>query len=411
MRLLSRRRADLFQDALEGAAPVDDEIADLVAAASRIPALAGPSCTPRPEFVDALGARLRAEALTLPSRPPRAAARPAPAGKPLVLVVGRGLPRALAGAAATVLIASTVVGVASRSALPGTALYPVKQLLDSAAVQLAGSDHDKGMTLLAQAQQHISEAVDLVDAGNPDPALVNEALGNAYEATLDGQRILFAVYDRDHDQQSLIATQDFAARAIPQLQALRDRVPAASVPSVDRLLALLQLGDEAAARKLAACGAPCASASAPATGPGPSSLPSLPSVPVPKGLPTTASPHLSLPSGATSIPGAPLPGGSLQIGGGSLGASLPGGSVSVPLPGVSVGGGGTSSAGISASVPGVGGASVGGSGLKVQLPGAGVSAGTGGVAVSPSGTTPVVIPNPGGLTDVLPSVTSVPKLP
>ena len=370
MPLLSRR-SDLFHRALEGAPVADDEITALVGTASRIPTLDGPACAPRPEFVEQLGARLRAEAQTLPARPAKpTAVRQAPGGGPLVLVVGKGLPRVLVGAAATVLVASAAVGVVSRGALPGTALYPVKQVLDTAAVQLAGSEHDRGLTLLAQAQQHISEAGDLADSGATDPANYDQALGAAYDATLGGQRTLLALYDRDHDQQALIAVQDFTARALPQVQALRSRVPAASVPAVDRLLTVLQLGDEAVARKVAVCGSACSALDTTGGGHGPASLPSLPSS---TAVPTTPVPGLGLPSGTASLPSLPplVPsGGSVSVGGGGVSASpLPGVSISVPLPGATVGGsssGGKPSGGISASLPGLGGASVGSGGVKVS---------------------------------------------
>lgn len=371
MPLLSRR-ADLFHRALGGAPAADEEIAGLVRTASRIPTLDGPACAPRPEFVEQLGARLRAEAQTLPARPARpAAVQHAPGGGPLVLVVGRGLPRALAGAVATVLVAAAAVGVVSRGSLPGTALYPVKQLLDAAAVQLAGSEHDRGLTLLAQGQQHISEAGDLADGGTTDPAPYDEALGAAYDATLGGQRTLLALYDSNHDQQALIAVQDFTARALPQVQALRSRVPAASVPAVDRLVTLLQLGEEAVARKVEACGAPCAALDRPGSTPGPSTLPALPR---PSGAAApTSTPGVLVPSGSASLPGVGI---STSGAGGGLSASLPGVSVSVPLPGVSLGSSSSSvggSVGVGASVPGVGSLSVGSGGVKVSPSGSSAS--------------------------------------
>ena len=49
-----------------------------------------------------------------------------------------GFPRLLAGAAASVVAVGAIVGVASRSAIPGSALYPVKGWLDAVAVQMAG---------------------------------------------------------------------------------------------------------------------------------------------------------------------------------------------------------------------------------------------------------------------------------
>src|SRR6476469_9274926 len=93
-------RGDLLQRALEGLPVTDAEIASLVATVERIPALSGPSCAHRPQFDQDLRVRLRTEALALPVRPapgPRPAAAPSAGGaRPVVLVVGRRLPRILA---------------------------------------------------------------------------------------------------------------------------------------------------------------------------------------------------------------------------------------------------------------------------------------------------------------------------
>ena len=88
----------------------------------------------------------------------------------MVFVIGKGL-RVIAGATASLLLIGAVLGVTSRSALPGGLLYPVKQSLNSAAVQLAGSDFDRGVTLLSQAQEHIGDARSLVerDGARADP--------------------------------------------------------------------------------------------------------------------------------------------------------------------------------------------------------------------------------------------------
>jgi len=358
-------RGDLLQRALEGVPVTDAEIASLLATVERIPALSGPSCSPRPQFVQDLGVRLRTEALALPVRPapsPRRAAPSAGGARPVVLVVGRGIPRILAGVTATVLAAGAVVGVASRGALPGGALYPVKQLLDSAAVHLAGSDYDRGLTLLSQGQEHISEAHDLVDSGAPQAARVDEALGNAYDAVSAGQRTLVGVYDRDHNQQALLAARDFSARAVPQLQALGTRVPAASRPELQRLLGLLQLGDQAVARKTTACGAACpALQGAGHPGTSPTDLTGI-------GVPSGPGVSVTVPTGAPTDSGGPgvSGGGSVQVGGGGGTASLPGG-VGLPLPGLSLGGGSASSTS-SSPVGGLGSSTIGLPGGSLPVP-------------------------------------------
>jgi len=325
------RRADLLERALQGGHCADPEVRDLVGTAGRIPALTAPACTPAPEFVTDLGLRLRAEALTLPAREvPRVPAgshakayrRSGSPVRPRVLVLGKGLPRALAAGTAALLVVGAVVGGTSRSALPGGLFYPVKQVLDSAAVRLAGSDFDRGVTWLSQAQEHISDARGLVrrDGAQSDPASVDQALVSAYGAVGDGQRALLGEFDRTGNAQALIATQDFAVRALPQLSALRPLVPAASRPAVDALTALLEQTRTTLARKIAVCGQPCASpSSAPVT-----DLPNargrvVPGLPTARGLPGNPTVGITAPGGVVVGPG----GSPLRVPARPRGADLP----------------------------------------------------------------------------------------
>ena len=230
---LGSTRADLLERSLQGQKCTDQEVLELVATVGLITPLTSRACTPQPEFVSALGIRLRAEALALPAREhrPPLGGRPEPwltgargsATRPRVFAIGRGLPRVLAGATASLLLVGGVVGGASRSALPGGLLYPVKALRDSAAVQLASSDFDRGTTLLSQAQEHISDARALVDrdGAEVDPASLDVALVNARDTVRSGQRTLLAEFDRTGNPQALIALQDFVSRALPQLHTLR----------------------------------------------------------------------------------------------------------------------------------------------------------------------------------------------
>ena len=297
---IGSKRADLLERSLQGDKSTDQEVRDLVATASRIPALTSAACAPQPEFVSALGTRLRAEALTLPAREVRPVSREVegqatgarrPTTRPMVLVIGRGLPRVLAGATASLLLVGAVIGGASRSALPGGLLYPVKALLDSAAVQLAGSDFDRGTTLLSQAQENISDAAALVDrdGARAAPASVDEALLRAYDAANGGARSLLGEFDGTANPQALIAVQDFDVRALPQLKALRPLVPESSRPQVDALITLLQETQTTLAHKIAVCGQPCASLVRSVTLPRSAASTGLPSTVTKGGVPTSRS--------------------------------------------------------------------------------------------------------------------------
>lgn len=284
------RRANLLERSVEGFPSTDQEVQRLVATARRIPALTSPASAPRDEFVSALGLRLRIEALAMPASPAARADNRAPSassataahrspGKPRVFAIRKGM-RVAAGATASLVLIGALVGVTSRSALPGGLLYPVKQVLNSASVQLAGSDLDRGVTLLSQAQADIGDARSLVerDRAKADPASVNQALLSAYDSAKTGQRALLGDFDRTRNTEALTALQDFAVRAMPQLNALRLQVPVASRPDVEALIALLNQTRNTLARKIALCGQPCDSlggvnlggrpSSAPSTGPG-----------------------------------------------------------------------------------------------------------------------------------------------
>ena len=88
---------------------------------------------------------------------------------------------------------------------------------------------------------------------------MNEALRNAYDSANTGQRVLLCAFGRTRDTRALIAVLDFTTRALPQLDALRQQVPAASRPDVDKLIALLRQTRAALAGTIADCGRPCAS--------------------------------------------------------------------------------------------------------------------------------------------------------
>jgi hypothetical protein len=294
------KRADLLERSIQGLPCTDVEVRGLIATAARIPALTSPACGPRDEFVRALGLQLRAGALALPARKvgraPSAPVARRPATKPMVFVIGKGL-RIIAGATASLLLIGTVLAVTSRSALPGGLLYPVKQSLNSAAVQLAGSDFDRGVTLLSQAQEHIGDARSLVerDGARADPTSVDQSVLSANDAVIGGQQALLRAFDRTGNIRALISIQDFTVRAMPQLNALRPLVPAASKPDVDALIALLGRTRTTLALKIVKCGQRCAAIGGVRPGSPPPSARS-------SGLPFTP------PAGGLPMPGVPAGG-------------------------------------------------------------------------------------------------------
>jgi hypothetical protein len=374
MRLISRQ-ADRFQRALEGHEVTDEEIARFLESARALTSVRTGAMAPREEFVHALHQRLLAEAAAAPTPSPAAAKaaaerRAAARSKPVVVVVGRGVPKLMAGATASVLAVGGVVAVASQSALPGGTLYPVKGWIDTVQVHMAGSGLDRGRVLLGQAQEHISDARSLADRDTSRPAGFIKALESATESVRGGQRDLNAAFDSTGNPQALLAIRDFATRARPQLEALRPELPAGALPALRELESLLGEAEQASTRKLMACAPACVSPEQ--IGASPSDLPNLGS---PGGSPAVSAPAApsggpaaSGPGGVVTVPSAPITG-------------APGGQP--PAPGVTAGPGGAT---IGCDN---GGATVGPDGATVNGPTVSVS-----VPVVPSATVSVSVPLP-----------------
>ena len=365
---------ELLQRALDGEHVSEPGILELVAVLHAVQAVDQAGLAPRAEFVSDLRARLLADepAAAAPVLPVAPGADepdadepdgPRPPGTVSVLRVAAGPLKLVAAAAASILVIGGALGFASRSAVPGDALYGVKQLLDRAAVQLAGSRYDEGLTYLAQAQEHIAEARELLDGGAPSTHDLDTAYDSATDATGRAQTILMEVYRTEQRTDALTQLSDFYTRAIPQVDAMRPRVPTGSLPAWQRLRDLLGAGELATLRGLAECGA-CGERATAArqtlaglTG---TLRPSSPGsgTPAPGTLPsgaTTARPTASASRPpATSAPGVggvPLPG--VKVTGG---VTLPGGTINLPGAGigsstVAAGGGGVTLPGATVPLP------------------------------------------------------------
>jgi len=420
---------ELLQRALEGEQVSEPGILELVALLHAVQAVDQAGLAPRAEFVSDLRARLLAADATAvtPLVPlaladrvgdeagpagadaaddadadddgPRNDDGPRDGGTVSILRVAARPLKFIAAAAASILVIGGALGFASRSAVPGDALYGVKQLLDRAAVQLAGSRYDEGLTYLAQAQEHITDARDLIDGGSPSTHDLDTAYDAATDATGRAQTILMEVYRTEHRADALSELADFYTRAIPQVDAMRPRVPAGSLASWQRLRDLLGAGQVATLRELAACGvcgdratqarqalarlpgavrpsSPVSGTSAPGTAPsrpgatttprptGSAPRPPVVSVPVPGGVPVpgvsapgvTVTGGVTLPGGTINLPGVGITSSSVGVGGG--GVTLPGATVSLPGVGVTsstikVGGGGVTLPGATIPLPSV----------------------------------------------------------
>jgi hypothetical protein len=292
--------------------------------------------------------------------------------------------------------------VVSRTAVPGDALYPIKQALDQAAVSLAGSAMDKGLTHLAQAEQHIAEARDLLDRGTPSGANLVTAFDAASASTSAGRDQLLAAYRAEHRADALTELADFTARARPQVEAMGPALATGAAgaddsadarAAWDRLRQLLAQSEVDVLRELANCSVcgdraeqaraqleavasgtgvlPGGAVNVPgAATPGTSGLPPGTGTPTPSG--STSGPPLptvtpTVPGISVSLPGVTVPvvSATVQlptvgitttaISGGGGGVTLPGATIGLPTLGVSssvvVGGGGITLPGATIPLP------------------------------------------------------------
>ena len=321
---------------------------------------------------------------------------------PAVVRFGRRA-RVLVAAVAVLLALAGSLGALSRSAVPGDRLYPVKQLLDRAALEVQREALGLGLTHLAQAREHVADAEQLLAQahehggadrsaapveGDLDRALdadLAAALDAATQSTREGHTVLLDAYRSLRRGDALTSLSDYYAQIVPAVDALHaGPLPSAATAAWQRLHDLLEQDRDATLRELATC-TTCGVASAQARSLLARETPTAAPTGIPTNTPTSAptgTPTSTARQGATATPtsGSTRPSAKRSDAASGDGSSSPEGSVRLPTvgvtsTGVSVGGGGVE---LPAPLP------------TVSLPGAGVNpsrATVGGGAVTLPGST------------------------
>jgi hypothetical protein len=250
----ARRRAEEFAALVDAtrdtAAPLDPtqaSYAELVALVSQMRAVPAPA--PRPEFVADLRERLMAEADTVLvrsdsrleiSRPPVRRR-----DRRVAAVVGT----------AALLGAGTSVAVASQSALPGDALYPIKRALESAETSFEAGDDAKGASMTHRASTRLDELEQLA-RNDGDPAAMAETLADFVTQANQAADLTLGAYDASGDQARVVELRDFASDSLTRLAELKPLLPAELQPVLDNAVSALLALDARAVDACPSCGGP-----------------------------------------------------------------------------------------------------------------------------------------------------------
>ncbi|WP_121253220.1 DUF5667 domain-containing protein [Nocardioides ferulae] len=226
-RFPAQRRAEAFDAALEhgSASAQDAQLLELVTALR-----ATPQPTARPEFVTSLRERLMAEAATALATAPESGSSADNRLEARLTVAPRRTARdrrlAVAAAGLAMVGATGSVAVASQSALPGDALYPVKRAIENAEAGFSVNEHQKGATLLANARGRLAEADALASRDDADQADEIAATLDTFTAqATEASDLLVDDYETNANAGAIAELRDFTATSMDQLTALEASVP------------------------------------------------------------------------------------------------------------------------------------------------------------------------------------------
>ncbi len=134
---------------------------------------------------------------------------------------------------------------ASASALPGDALYPVKQASETLAVQLASDDEARALALLRRADARLDETARLLQQGRTADAV---QVAEQYEATVNAATTQLSTADtQPTTAKDVVEAQTFQAKLEEQQKRLRqvlDQAPESARPGLTTALAASSRGRE-----------------------------------------------------------------------------------------------------------------------------------------------------------------------
>jgi uncharacterized protein DUF5667 len=225
----ARRRAERFDSMVESGRrdDVDRSTSDLLELVSTLRSV--PESQARPEFVADLRERLMVAAVSELAPVTPAGERDAVARLTIKPARTRRERRVgIALGAFAIVGATTSMAVASQSAIPGDALYPVKRAIENTQAGFSVGDDAKGEAILGNASERLDEVDKLSHKSKPDAKLVKQTL-NTYAAQFsDGSDALLADYEEHGDPASIAHVHQNAADGLDVLSGLNDVIPPAA---------------------------------------------------------------------------------------------------------------------------------------------------------------------------------------
>jgi Domain of unknown function (DUF5667) len=253
----ARRSAERFDALVEGnwhdaVDPRTTELLELVGAMRAVPQPAA-----RPEFVTDLRERLMLAAETELTPAARESSDTADAVQKRLTVAPRRTARerrlAVAIGGFAIVGATASMAVASQSALPGDALYPIKRAIENAEAGFHFSDEGKGTTILANASGRLDEIDAMTSEGSGDAADIESTLDTFSDQASEAGDLLLTDYENTGSEASITQLHDFTSTSIDSLSALEEAIPAQARPALLEAVQVLFTIDSAAAQACPSC--------------------------------------------------------------------------------------------------------------------------------------------------------------
>ncbi len=249
----AQRRAERFDSLVEGSRhDADTSTADLLELVGALRSMPEPHA--RPEFVADLREQLLVAARSEFVTP---AARSRDEVTTRLTIVPRRTRRerrvSVALGAFAIIGATTSMAVASQSAIPGDALYPMKRAIENTQAGFSLGDDAKGATILDNATGRLDEVDQLTRASNPDAGLVRDTLDSFSDQATQAGDLLMSDYEATGHEESIQSLQSFTAQSMDVLAGLAASIPESAQDALHNAAQVLLILDSAADQVCPGC--------------------------------------------------------------------------------------------------------------------------------------------------------------